>query len=63
MKMEKKSNKQKNNTDEEKRIQQWHYERFIEHLALMIQKYGHIVLEELDKEEKEKEQNNGEEIK
>ena len=40
--------------------QNWHYERFIGHLALMIQKYGHIVLEQLDKEEKEK-KNNGEE--
>ena len=53
-------NKQTNNTDEQKKKEQnWHYERFIGHLALMVQKYGHIVLEELDKEEKEK--NNGEE--
>ena len=53
-------NKQTNNTDEQKKRQQnWYYERFIEHLALMVQKYGHIVLEEIDKEEKEK-NNNGE---
>ena len=54
-------NKQTNNIDEKKQYQQnWYYERFIDMMALMIQKYGHIVLEKLDKEEKEK-NNNGEE--
>ena len=61
MMMKTEISKQTNNTDEQRIFEQkWHYERFIEHLSLIIQKYGHIVLEELDKEEKEK-NNNGEE--
>ena len=52
-------NKQTNNIEEQKQYQQnWYYERFIDMMALMIQKYGHIVLEKLDKKEKN---NNGEE--
>ena len=52
-------NKQTNNIEEQKQYQQnWYYERFIDMIALMIQKYGHIVLEKLDQKEKN---NNGEE--
>lgn len=52
-------NKQTNNIEEQKQYQQnWYYERFIDMMALMIQKYGHIVLEKLDQKEKN---NNGEE--
>ena len=51
-------NKQTNNIEEQKQYQQnWYYERFIDMMALMIQKYGHIVLEKLDQKEKN---NNGE---
>ena len=52
-------NKQTNNIDEQKQYQQnRYYERFIDMMALMVQKYGHIVLEKLDQKEKN---NNGEE--
>lgn len=52
-------NKQTNNIEEQKQYQQnWYYERFIDMMALMIQKYGHIVLEKLNQKEKN---NNGEE--
>ena len=52
-------NKQTNNIEEQKQYQQnWFYERFIDMMALMIQKYGHIVLEKLNQKEKN---NNGEE--
>lgn len=52
-------NKQTNNIEEQKQYQQnWYYERFIDMMALMIQKYGHIVLENLNQKEKN---NNGEE--
>ena len=54
-------NKQMNNIEEQKQYQQnWYYERFIDMMAFMIQKYGHIVLEKLDEKEKN---NNGEENK
>ena len=52
-------NKQTNNIEEQKQYQQnWYYKRFIDMMALMIQKYGHIVLEKLNQKEKN---NNGEE--
>ena len=52
-------NKQTNNIEEQKQYQQnWYFERFIDMMALMIQKYGHIVLEKLNQKEKN---NNGEE--
>ena len=51
--------KQTSNNEEQKQYQQnWYYEHFIDMMALMIQKYGHIVLEKLDQKEKN---NNGEE--
>ena len=54
-------NKQMNNIEEQKQYQQnWYYEHFIDMMALMIQKYGQIVLEKLDQKEKN---NNGEEKK
>ena len=47
-------NKQTNNIEEQKQYQQnWYYKRFIDMMALMIQKYGQAVLDKLDKKENE----------